>query len=41
VIGACSVITKDVNVDELAVARSRQQNLIDGGKNYHHNKSKK
>ena len=41
VIGAGSVITKDVNVDELAVARSRQQNLIDGGKNYHHNKSKK
>ena len=41
VIGAGSVITKDVNADELAVTRSKQQNLIDGGKNYHHNKSKK
>jgi len=41
VIGAGSVITKNVNSEELAVARSKQQNLVDGGKNYHHNKSKK
>ncbi len=41
VIGAGSVITKDVDVDELAFARSKQQNLTDGGKNYHHKKSKK
>jgi bifunctional UDP-N-acetylglucosamine pyrophosphorylase/glucosamine-1-phosphate N-acetyltransferase len=41
VIGAGSVITKDVGLDELAVTRSKQQNLVDGGKNYHHNKSKK
>jgi bifunctional UDP-N-acetylglucosamine pyrophosphorylase/glucosamine-1-phosphate N-acetyltransferase len=41
VIGAGSVITKDVAQDELAVARAKQINLENGGKTYHKNKSKK
>lgn len=41
VIGAGSIITKDVAQDDLAVARSKQINIANGGKNYHINKSKK
>lgn len=41
VIGAGSVITKDVVADDLAVARPNQVNIAKGGKKYHHNKNKK
>jgi bifunctional UDP-N-acetylglucosamine pyrophosphorylase / glucosamine-1-phosphate N-acetyltransferase len=41
VVGAGSVITEDVLKDELAIARSKQTNISDGGKSYHRNKSKK
>ncbi|MBU6339142.1 MAG: bifunctional UDP-N-acetylglucosamine diphosphorylase/glucosamine-1-phosphate N-acetyltransferase GlmU [Rickettsiales bacterium] len=41
VIGAGSVITKDVEKDELAVARTKQINLVDGGKKYHKSKNNK
>lgn len=40
VVGAGSVITHDVQSDDLAVARARQTNLENGGKKYHHMKSK-
>jgi bifunctional UDP-N-acetylglucosamine pyrophosphorylase/glucosamine-1-phosphate N-acetyltransferase len=40
VIGAGSVITKNVDVDDLAISRAKQQNLAKGGKNYHHKKNK-
>ncbi len=39
VIGAGSVITKDVERDFLAVARTKQTNIEDGAKNYHQRKS--
>jgi bifunctional UDP-N-acetylglucosamine pyrophosphorylase/glucosamine-1-phosphate N-acetyltransferase len=41
VIGAGSVITKNVNADDLAISRAKQQNLENGGKNFHHKKTKK
>jgi len=41
VIGAGSVITKNVKADELAISRSEQRNLTAGGKKYHAAKSKK
>lgn len=41
VVGAGSVITKDVAKGELAVSRAKQTNIVDGGKTYHKNKSKK
>ncbi len=41
VIGAGSVITKDVAVDDLAVSRANQVNLVKGGKKYHQSKNKK
>ncbi len=41
VIGAGSVITKNVELDEMAVARSRQTNLPQGGKKFRETKSKK
>jgi bifunctional N-acetylglucosamine-1-phosphate-uridyltransferase/glucosamine-1-phosphate-acetyltransferase GlmU-like protein len=40
VIGAGSVITENVNEDELALTRSKQTNIKDGGKKYHQTKSK-
>ena len=40
VIAAGSVITKNVAKDELAVARSKQIAIADGGKKFHLNKSK-
>ncbi len=39
VIGAGSVITKNVESDELAVSRGKQINLPEGGKKFHKNKS--
>lgn len=39
-IAAGSVITKDVQEDDLAVARGRQINIKDGGKNHHKKNSK-
>jgi len=41
VIGAGSVITKDVAKDDLAVSRGKQTNLPEGGKKFHEAKSKK
>ena len=41
VIGAGSIITKDVAVDDLAVSRPNQVNLAKGGKKYHQSKNKK
>jgi len=41
VIGAGSVITKDVDKDDLAVTRAKQLNLKNGGKIYHEKKSQK
>lgn len=41
VIGAGSVITKNVEADQLAVSRARQLNIVGGGKNYHQTKSNK
>ncbi len=41
VIGAGSVITKDVEKDDLAIARSKQTNLVQGGKKFHQTKSEK
>lgn len=41
VIGAGSVITKDVEKDALALSRAKQTFITEGGKNYHINKSKK
>jgi bifunctional UDP-N-acetylglucosamine pyrophosphorylase/glucosamine-1-phosphate N-acetyltransferase len=41
VIGAGSVITKDVEKDDLAVTRAKQLNLKNGGKIYHEKKSQK
>lgn len=41
VIGAGSVITKDVESDQLAVSRAKQLNIVGGGKNYHQTKSNK
>jgi len=41
VIGAGSVITKNVNENDLAVARSKQINLNEGAKKFHKDKSKK
>ncbi len=41
VVGAGSVITKDVAKDDLAVSRTKQSIIENGGKNYHINKSKK
>lgn len=41
VIGAGSVITKNVAADELAVARGKQTNLAEGGKKFRETKSKK
>lgn len=40
VIGAGSVITKNVDSDDLAVARGKQINLKNGGQEYHNKKSK-
>jgi bifunctional UDP-N-acetylglucosamine pyrophosphorylase/glucosamine-1-phosphate N-acetyltransferase len=40
VIGAGSVITKDVNKDSLALSRTKQTNIEDGAKSYHLRKSK-
>lgn len=40
VIGAGSVITKNVASDELSIARSKQQNIVDGGKKFHQQKSR-
>ena len=40
VIGAGSVITKNVSDHELSVARSKQQNIVDGGKKFHQQKSR-
>ena len=40
VIGAGSVITKDVACDELAVSRAKQSNIAEGGKKFHETKSK-
>jgi bifunctional UDP-N-acetylglucosamine pyrophosphorylase/glucosamine-1-phosphate N-acetyltransferase len=39
VVGAGSVITKNVEKDELAVSRSRQTNISEGGKKFHETKS--
>lgn len=39
VIGAGSVITKDVCKDDLAIARTKQTNIKNGAKNYHLRKS--
>lgn len=41
VIAAGSVITKNVETDELAVARGKQVNLSEGGKKFHQTKSGK
>jgi bifunctional UDP-N-acetylglucosamine pyrophosphorylase/glucosamine-1-phosphate N-acetyltransferase len=41
VIGAGSVITKNVAEDELAVARGRQVGIAEGGKKFHEAKNKK
>ena len=41
VVAAGSVITKNVAKDELAVARSKQIAILDGGKKFHLNKSNK
>ena len=41
VIAAGSVITKDVAVDDLAVARSKQVNISQGGEKFHKAKSDK
>lgn len=41
VIGAGSVITKNVAKDDLAVTRSKQTNIKNGGKSYHEKNSKK
>lgn len=41
VIGAGSVITKNVEVDDLAVSRTKQLNLIEGGKKFRQTKSGK
>jgi bifunctional UDP-N-acetylglucosamine pyrophosphorylase/glucosamine-1-phosphate N-acetyltransferase len=40
VVGAGSVITKNVAADDLAVSRSKQINLPEGGKKFHEAKSK-
>jgi bifunctional UDP-N-acetylglucosamine pyrophosphorylase/glucosamine-1-phosphate N-acetyltransferase len=40
VIGAGSVITKDVDKNSLAVSRTKQTNIADGGKSYHLRKSR-
>lgn len=40
VIGAGSVITKNVASDELSIARSKQQNIADGAKKFHQQKSR-
>jgi len=40
VIGAGSVITKEVKENDLAVSRSKQINIENGGKNFHTEKSK-
>lgn len=39
VVGAGSIITKNVEKDELAVSRAKQTNLEEGGKKYHNTKS--
>lgn len=41
VIGAGSIITKDVAADDLAVSRANQANIAKGGKKYHQSKNKK
>lgn len=41
VIAAGSVITKNVEIDDLAVSRSKQISLPQGGKKFHESKSKK
>ncbi|MFT6077871.1 MAG: bifunctional UDP-N-acetylglucosamine pyrophosphorylase/glucosamine-1-phosphate N-acetyltransferase [Rickettsiales bacterium] len=40
VVGAGSVISKDVETDDLAVCRSPQRNLNNGGKDYHQKRNK-
>ncbi|MCE3254729.1 MAG: glmU [Rickettsiaceae bacterium] len=41
VVGAGSIISHDVSKDELAVSRSKQQNIKDGGKTYHQRRNGK
>lgn len=41
VVGAGSVITKNVEADDLAVSRGKQTNISEGGKKFHQNKSGK
>ncbi len=41
VIGAGSVITKNVCKDDLAISRAKQIDIKNGGKKFHQNKSKK
>jgi bifunctional UDP-N-acetylglucosamine pyrophosphorylase/glucosamine-1-phosphate N-acetyltransferase len=41
VIGAGSVIMSNVKKDDLAISRSKQENIKNGGKNYHNKKSRK
>jgi bifunctional UDP-N-acetylglucosamine pyrophosphorylase/glucosamine-1-phosphate N-acetyltransferase len=40
VIGAGSVIVNNVKKDDLAIARSKQENIKNGGKNYHQKRNK-
>ncbi|MES2678104.1 MAG: bifunctional UDP-N-acetylglucosamine diphosphorylase/glucosamine-1-phosphate N-acetyltransferase GlmU [Pseudomonadota bacterium] len=40
VIGAGSVIISDVKKDDLAISRSKQENIKNGGKNYHNKKNR-
>jgi bifunctional UDP-N-acetylglucosamine pyrophosphorylase/glucosamine-1-phosphate N-acetyltransferase len=40
VIGAGSVICEDVKKDDLAITRSKQENIKNGGKNYHQKRNK-
>ncbi len=41
VVGAGSVITKNIEADDLAVSRGRQTNIAAGGKKFHQTKSEK